>query len=219
MHAQPCAHTPAHLLQRRLCIAPSWAQVLRFGRWVRVPAGKEIMSGSDAHLVRLCLTGSIAANSGSGCWAPRPLMPGGATSTGAWCVAPLLPDLQAPSALSRPQRFYVLVEGLAALRDVYRGTATKPRTQFSGCCFSFQARQGAARDPLQLLPLLRSARGFQKTGFVTHGGRSCCCPRAPTLARLVSIDGSGAHLNSTYQPAHLGTPPAADVHLWHLHRI
>ncbi|PRW58379.1 hypothetical protein C2E21_2934 [Chlorella sorokiniana] len=60
-------------------------QVLRYGRWVRVPAGQAIMSGTDAHL-----------------------------------------------------RFYVLVEGLAALRDVYEGTATKPRTQFSSCCFSFQ---------------------------------------------------------------------------------
>lgn len=45
------------------------------------------------------------------------------------------------------QRFYVLVEGLAALRDVYQGKVTKPRTQFSGCCFSFQVGWGAASFP------------------------------------------------------------------------
>lgn len=42
-----CAPHPACFTPRRLL------QVLRFGRWVRVPAGQAIMAGTDAHLVRL----------------------------------------------------------------------------------------------------------------------------------------------------------------------
>ena len=41
-------------------------------------------------------------------------------------------------------RFYVLVEGLASLQNVYRGQLSEPRLQYSGCCWDLGVRARSA---------------------------------------------------------------------------
>lgn len=118
------------------------------------------------------------------------------------------------------QRFYILVEGLAALRDVYRGVATKPRTQFSGCCFSFQASRVAG---FASCLLLTAALVMPLGAVVQHGAGRLAPP--PLRMHVLLLARRAAHtlpclaLSCPGGPTVLPHASAVAVHLRHLHRL